>query len=60
MLAALMASLVGWAAAIVGMSQVWYVGPLARGIGVVGAETGVWVATAFPPLRRLELRKFGR
>ena len=64
-LAALVAFLVGWAGAIVGMSQLWYVGPVAKNIGGVGADIGVWVATAFtlitfPPLRYLELKKFGR
>jgi purine-cytosine permease-like protein len=36
--AALVAFLVGWAGAILCMSQVWYVGPIAREVGEFGAD----------------------
>ena len=63
--AALGAFLIGWAGAVVSMAQVWYVGPVARLIGEQGADMGnyvgfSWAALAYPPLRWLELRKFGR
>ncbi|KAF2136823.1 uncharacterized protein K452DRAFT_236843 [Aplosporella prunicola CBS 121167] len=55
----------GCAAAVVGMCQVWFVGPLARLVGPDGADVGVWVACAvvvvvYPPLRAWEMRRFGR
>ena len=64
-LAALAAFLIGWAGAIIGMSQVWYTGPVAKNVGGIGADIGTWLAIAFtlvvfPPLRYLELKKFGR
>lgn len=63
--AALCSFLIGWVGAIIGMYQVWWVGPLAKDVGGYGADIGTWVAIAFtlvtfPPLRWLELRKFGR
>ncbi|KAL8945867.1 MAG: hypothetical protein Q9222_007653 [Ikaeria aurantiellina] len=63
--AALVAFLVGWAGAIIGMSQAWYIGPVAAKVGGVGADIGVWLGCAFamvvfPPLRYWELKKFGR
>ncbi len=63
--AALTAFLVGWAGAIIGMSQVWYIGPVARLVGGIGADVGIWLGmgftlVTFPPLRYLELRRFGR
>ncbi|KAI4129766.1 MAG: hypothetical protein LQ338_002076 [Usnochroma carphineum] len=63
--AALFAFLAGWAGAIVGMAQTWYVGPVAANIGGIGADIGTWLGIAFalilfPPLRYLELKKFGR
>lgn len=56
-LAALLAFLVGWAGAIIGMDQVWFVGPV--------ADIGIWLGAAFtltvsPPLRYLEIKLFGR
>ncbi|KAI4286784.1 MAG: hypothetical protein L6R35_003962 [Caloplaca aegaea] len=62
-IAALIAFFVGWAGAIVGMHQTWYVGPVAESVG--GADIGTWLGVAFagvlfPPLRFLELKKFGR
>lgn len=55
--------LLGWMGAILGMSQVWYVGPLAK--LSAGADVGVWVGfgftmITFPPLRYLELKYVGR
>ncbi|KAI4148666.1 MAG: hypothetical protein LQ341_001509 [Variospora aurantia] len=62
-IAALIAFFVGWVGAIVGMHQTWYVGPVAASVG--GADIGTWLGVAFagvlfPPLRFLELKKFGR
>ncbi|KAL9064386.1 MAG: hypothetical protein Q9161_008898 [Pseudevernia consocians] len=63
--AALTAFLVGWVGAIVGMYQVWYVGPVAKLVGGIGADIGIWLGMGFalltfPPLRYLELRKVER
>lgn len=63
--AALAAFLIGWVGAIIGMSQVWYVGPVAKLVGGIGADIGIWLGTSFalfifPPLRYLELRQLGR
>ena len=63
--AALFAWLVGWAGAIIGMDQAWYQGPIALKIGGYGGDIGGWMSIAFacvtyPPLRYLELKKFGR
>lgn len=64
-LAALIAFLAGWAGAIIGMYQNWYMGPVAAKVGGIGADIGVWLGCAFalvvfPPLRYLELKKYGR
>ncbi|KAM7211407.1 putative purine-cytosine transporter [Rhypophila decipiens] len=61
--AALVAFLMGWAGAILGMYQVWYVGPLAELTGM--CDVGVWLGTGFAivgylPLRFLELKYVGR
>ncbi|KAI4117693.1 MAG: hypothetical protein LQ345_002117 [Seirophora villosa] len=61
--AALIAFLAGWVGAIVGMHQTWYVGPVAAMVG--GADIGTWLGVAFasvlfPPLRHVEMKKFGR
>ncbi|KAL8976305.1 MAG: hypothetical protein Q9205_007656, partial [Flavoplaca limonia] len=63
--AALVAWLMGWAGAIIGMSQVWYTGPVALKVGGFGGDIGAWLAIAFagvvfPPLRYVELRAVGR
>lgn len=42
-IAALVAFLVGWAGAILCMAQVWYVGPIAREVGIYGADVGLVV-----------------
>lgn len=64
-LAAMVAWLVGWAGAIIGMAQVCYTGPVALKIGGWGVDVGAWLAIAFcgllyPPLRYIELRHIGR
>ena len=64
-IAALASFLVGWAGAIVGMWQEWYAGPVALKVGGYGGDIGAWMAIAFtsvvyPPLRYMELKKFGR
>ncbi|KAI9838847.1 MAG: hypothetical protein M1819_004054 [Sarea resinae] len=64
-IAALLAFLVGWVGAILCMAQVWYIGPIAQQVGQYGADMGnyvgfSWAALVYPPLRYLELRRFGR
>ena len=64
-IAAMVAFLVGWVGAIVGMYQHWFVGPVAMIVGGLGADIGIWIGCAFamvvfPPLRWWELRRFGR
>lgn len=63
--AALTAFLVGWVGAILCMTQVYYVGPIAKLVGDYGADMGnyvgfAWAALVYPPLRWWELRRFGR
>ena len=63
--AALFAWLRSAAGAIIGMYQIWYQGPVALQIGGYGGDIGAWMSIAFagvmyPPLRYLELKKFGR
>ncbi|KAK7424597.1 Vitamin B6 transporter [Neonectria magnoliae] len=53
----------GWVGAILGMSQVWYVGPISETAS--RADLGMWLGcgfalVVFPPLRYLELKKVGR
>jgi len=66
-LAAIFAFCCGVAGAVVGMSQVWYVGPLAKMIGdpIFGGDIGfelafAFSAIAFVPSRYLELKTVGR
>ncbi|KAJ4985153.1 NCS1 nucleoside transporter [Stagonosporopsis vannaccii] len=64
-LAAFVAFVVGWVGAILCMAQVWYYGPIALLVGTYGADMGnyvgfAWAALVYPPLRMLELKKFGR
>lgn len=64
-IAALTAFLIGWAGAIIGMYQNWYVGPVAKRVNGGGADIGDWLAIGmcgviYPGLRWLEIRKFGR
>ena len=61
--AALVAFLLGWVGAVLGMYETWFEGPLAK--ASCGADVGMWVGAgltliSFPPLRYLEVRKFGR
>jgi purine-cytosine permease-like protein len=64
--AALLSFLIGWAGAIIGMYQVWYVGPVAHQVADgFGADIGIWLGigftvVVFPPLRNLELKMIGR
>ncbi|MCJ1365721.1 hypothetical protein MMC16_004846 [Acarospora aff. strigata] len=63
--AALVAFLVGWVGAILCMAQVWYIGPIAKTVGEYGADMGnyvgfAWAALVYPPLRYVELKRFGR
>jgi purine-cytosine permease-like protein len=62
-LASFVSFLLGWVGAILGMYQVWYIGRLAELAG--GSDVGMWVGCGFtlisyPPLRYVELKKFGR
>jgi len=64
-IAALVAFLVGYGGSVISMAQVWYIGPIARLIGEYGGDAGNYVgfscaALVYPPLRWLELKKFGR
>ncbi|OBA19716.1 hypothetical protein METBIDRAFT_32790 [Metschnikowia bicuspidata var. bicuspidata NRRL YB-4993] len=64
--AATVAFLCGAAGAAVGMSQTYWVGPLARKVGgEYGGDIAMWLCMGFsgvvyPWLRYLELKKFGR
>lgn len=47
------------------MAEVWYVGPIAKKIGMFGGDLGFELAAGFaglvyPPLRWLEIRYTGR
>ncbi|KAK4861648.1 hypothetical protein LT330_003683 [Penicillium expansum] len=62
-IAAGVAFLIGWAGAIVGMSQAYYIGPIAQ--MAAEADLGLWLGAGFtgiffPPLRALELKFIGR
>ncbi|KAJ4299671.1 Vitamin B6 transporter [Kalmusia sp. IMI 367209] len=64
-IAALIAFIVGWVGAILSMSQVWYIGPIAGLVGEYGADMGnyvgfAWAAVVYPPIRTWELKRFGR
>lgn len=64
-IAASISFLIGWAGAVLGMDQVWYVGPAGSKIGGYGGDIGAWMTIAFtcityPPLRYLEMKRFGR
>lgn len=64
-IAALLSFLIGWVGPIIGMYQAWWTGPLAAKAGDNGGDMGIWLALAFtaivfPPLRWLELKRFGR
>ncbi|ODQ78055.1 hypothetical protein BABINDRAFT_168633 [Babjeviella inositovora NRRL Y-12698] len=65
-LAATFSSVVGAVGAALGMSQAYYVGPIAKAVGgEFGGDVGMWVCMGiagllYPPLRYLELKRFGR
>jgi len=64
-IAAIFASCCSVAGAVVGMAQVWYIGPIAAKLGPFGGDLGFELAAAFgaivfPPLRYWEIKKFGR
>ena len=61
--AALSAFLLGWLGAVLGMAQIYFVGPLAVLSGY--ADVGMWIGCgltliSFPPLRWLELKRYNR
>lgn len=56
---------VGWVGAVLCMAQLYFVGPIAGLVGEYGADMGnyvgfAWAGVVYPPLRYLELKKFGR
>lgn len=58
--AATAAFLIGVAGAVLGMCQVYYIGPIARRVGEYGGDLGMWCSSGFagvtyPILRYLEL-----
>ncbi|KIJ48631.1 hypothetical protein M422DRAFT_162232, partial [Sphaerobolus stellatus SS14] len=64
-IAAIVTSLAAVAGAVVGMAQVWYIGPVAAKFGPLGGDVGFELAAAiaavvYPGLRYLEIRKLGR
>ncbi|KAI0685083.1 cytosine-purine permease [Cytidiella melzeri] len=65
-IAGITAGCFGVAGAVVGMSEVWYVGPLGKAAGgFFGTDLGFelaagFAAVTFPPLRWLEIRLTGR
>lgn len=63
--AAMSSFIVGAVGAVVGMNQTYWQGPIARKIGAYGGDIGFWLCMAFtaviyPPLRYLELKRFGK
>ncbi|CDK25889.1 unnamed protein product [Kuraishia capsulata CBS 1993] len=55
----------GVAGAVVGMAQVYYIGPISAKIGEYGGDLGMWLSMSFtgiayPACRYLELKRFGR
>ena len=64
-LAALVAFLIGWAGAVLCMAQVYFIGPLAKPLGVYGGDMGNYVGfglalLVYAPLRWIEKKKSGR
>lgn len=63
--AAMISFLGGVGGAVVGMAQVYYIGPVAAHFGEYGGDLGMWLAlgisgTMYPFLRYAELKYFGR
>ncbi|KAL5480473.1 hypothetical protein ACEPAI_1743 [Sanghuangporus weigelae] len=64
-IAGILAGCCGVAGAVVGMAEVWYIGPIAAKLGPFGGDLGFELAAAFagvmyPVLRWLEIRLTGR
>ena len=65
-LAAFAAGLFGWAGAVVGMSQSWFIGPIGNAnMGLFGGDVGwllalLFTTVTYPPFRWLELKFVGR
>ncbi|KAF1930635.1 purine-cytosine permease FCY21 [Didymella exigua CBS 183.55] len=64
-IAAFIAFAIGWVGAILFMAQILYYSPIALLVGTYGADMGnyvgfAWAALVYPPLRTLEIKKFGR
>lgn len=64
-LASATAFALGVVGAVMGMNQVYFIGPISKKIGDSGGDVGMWLCIAFtgstyPILRYFELRKFGR
>ncbi|EGU81961.1 Vitamin B6 transporter [Fusarium oxysporum] len=62
-LAALASFIIGWVGAILGMSQVWYIGPISKAAS--NADLGMWLGCGFaiivfPVLRYFELKIYKR
>ncbi|CAF3500910.1 hypothetical protein SNK03_006145 [Fusarium graminearum] len=62
-LAAFASFVLGWVGAILGMSQVWYIGPVSK--AAHNADLGMWLGcgfaiVTFPMFRHFELKAYGR
>jgi purine-cytosine permease-like protein len=62
-LAAFSSFVLGWVGAVLGMSQVWYIGPVSK--AATSADLGMWLGCAFaivtfPVFRYFELKIYGR
>lgn len=56
---------IGVVGAVLGMNQVYFIGPISKLIGDFGGDIGMWLCMGFtgvtyPPLRAWELKKFRR
>ncbi|CCF57290.1 hypothetical protein KAFR_0C02970 [Kazachstania africana CBS 2517] len=63
--AATVSFLIGIVGVVVGMAQVYWIGPVARKIGEYGGDIAMWLCmgicgVVYPPLRYIELKRFGR
>lgn len=64
-IAAFVSFLIGIAGAVLGMCQVYYVGPIAKLVGDYGADLGMWLGAGFtgvsyPVLRYIEIKYSSR